>query len=173
VATQHVRTVRLIGMPTDAQSSFLRGAAGGPAAIRAALASDHWNRGTESGLELYRDIPVEDVGDLALTGAATDDAIIREAVIAAANDGVVPISLGGDHAITAPIVAGLASVYGPLNILHIDAHPDLYELYDNNPRSHASPFARIMEAGNAARLVQVGIPISRTVRTCCVATFAA
>jgi arginase len=144
-------------MPTDAQSSYLRGAAAAPAAIRAALASDHWNRMSETGFDLYKDIPVEDAGDLTLTGAETDDAIIREAVSQAATDGAVPFSLGGDHAITAPIAAGLASVHGPLNILHIDAHPDLYEVYENNPRSHASPFARIMEAGSARRLVQVGI----------------
>jgi arginase family enzyme len=44
-----------------------------------------------------------------------------------------------------------------MNILHIDAHPDLYHDYEGNPNSHASPFARIMEANLAKRLVQVGI----------------
>lgn len=44
-----------------------------------------------------------------------------------------------------------------MNILHFDAHPDLYDEFDGNPLSHASPFARIMEAGHARRLVQVGI----------------
>ena len=53
--------VRLIGLPTDSHSSFLRGAAAGPAAIRAALASDHGNAASESGLELGTDILVEDV----------------------------------------------------------------------------------------------------------------
>jgi arginase family enzyme len=56
-----------------------------------------------------------------------------------------------------PIVAGLAAVHGPLNILHFDAHPDLYDDYEGDPLSHASPFARIMEGGHAARLVQIGI----------------
>ena len=65
--------------------------------------------------------------------------------------------LGGDHAVSVPIVAALAARYGPLNILHFDAHPDLYDDFEGNPRSHASPFARIMEAGHAARIVQVGI----------------
>ena len=44
-----------------------------------------------------------------------------------------------------------------LTILHIDAHPDIYHAYEGNPRSHASPFARIMEDGLADRLVQVGV----------------
>jgi agmatinase len=56
-----------------------------------------------------------------------------------------------------PVVAGLARVHGPINILHFDAHPDLYQDFEGDPLSHASPFARIMEAGLAARLVQVGI----------------
>ena len=41
--------------------------------------------------------------------------------------------------------------------MHLDAHPDLYDRLDNNPFSHACPFARIMEKKLATRLVQVGI----------------
>lgn len=51
----------------------------------------------------------------------------------------------------------LVAASGPLQILHFDAHPDLYDSFQGNPRSHASPFARIMENGLASRLVQVGI----------------
>lgn len=59
--------------------------------------------------------------------------------------------------VTYPIIAGLAEVHGPVNILHFDAHPDLYDDFEGDPLSHASPFARIMERGLAKRLVQVGI----------------
>jgi arginase len=59
--------------------------------------------------------------------------------------------------VTFPIVAGLASVHGPVHILHFDAHPDLYDDFGGDPLSHASPFARIMERGLATRLVQVGV----------------
>jgi agmatinase len=65
--------------------------------------------------------------------------------------------LGGDHAITAPVVEAMAARHPDLSILHIDAHPDLYADFDGNPSSHASPFARIMERQLARRLVQVGI----------------
>jgi len=44
-----------------------------------------------------------------------------------------------------------------LTILHIDAHPDIYHEYQGNPRSHTSPFARIMEERLADRLIQVGL----------------
>jgi arginase len=62
-----------------------------------------------------------------------------------------------DHAITYPIVKALRGKYDRLNILHFDAHPDLYHDFEGNPNSHASPFARVMENCLADRLVQVGI----------------
>jgi agmatinase len=149
--------VRLIGLPTDSHSSFLRGAAAGPAAIRAALASDHSNLAAENGRELGVDIAFDDAGDLPLTEGLGDPDLIRAAVAEAAAAGATPILLGGDHMVSFPIVAALAAVHGPLNILHFDAHPDLYDDFEGDPHSHASPFARIMEGGHARRLVQFGI----------------
>ena len=58
---------------------------------------------------------------------------------------------------TYPILRAIHAERGPVDILHFDAHPDLYDDYQGNKRSHASPFARIMEEGLARRLVQVGI----------------
>lgn len=150
-------TVRLIGLPTDSHSSFLRGAAAAPPAIRAALRSDHANMACENGLELGSGILLDDGGDLALDEGPGDVEAIIAAAAAAARDGAVPLFLGGDHMISFPAVAGLAAVHGPLNILHFDAHPDLYDDFEGDPLSHASPFARIMERGLATRLVQVGI----------------
>lgn len=149
--------VRLIGAPTDIHSSFLRGAAAAPAAIRAALASEHGNAAAESGLELGLDILLDDAGDLPLTEQPSDDALIEAAAAAAAQAGALPLVLGGDHAVSVPVVAALARIHGPLSILHFDAHPDLYDDFEGDPRSHASPFARIMEGGHARRLVQIGI----------------
>lgn len=149
--------VRLIGLPTDSRSSFLRGAAAAPPAIRSALMSDHSNLAAERGLEIGYDIALDDYGDIELEEAAGDVGRIRDCAANAARDGATPIFIGGDHFVTYPAVAGLASVHGPLNILHFDAHPDLYDDFEGNPLSHASPFARIMESGHARRLVQVGI----------------
>ena len=156
-ATGSKAGVRLIGLPTDCHSSFLRGAAAAPIAIRAALASDHANMAAECGLELGPDIALEDSGDLPLDETAADFERIRSSAEQAARDGVVPLFLGGDHMVSYPIVAGLAAAHGPVNILHFDAHPDLYDDFGGDPLSHASPFARIMEARHAASLVQVGI----------------
>ncbi|HYD38641.1 MAG TPA: arginase family protein [Allosphingosinicella sp.] len=149
--------LRLIGAPTDRHSSFLRGSALAPPLIRAALWSDHGNLAAESGIELGLDVHLADSGDLPLAEADADDALIAAAVAAAAAAGAVPLVLGGDHSVTVPAMEALATAHGPVDILHFDAHPDLYDDFDGDPRSHASPFARIMERGLARRLVQVGI----------------
>jgi arginase len=149
--------IELIGLPSDVGSSFERGPASAPAAIRAALWSDRGNLACEDGQEIGIDFDLTDRGDLPLTESASDDALIAGAVQASIASGAVPLALGGDHAMTHPVVRGVHAVHGPVTILHFDAHPDLYDSFEDNPRSHASPFARIMEAGLATRLVQVGI----------------
>jgi agmatinase len=151
------RRAALIGLPSDRNSSFLRGAAAGPAAIRAALASEAGNAAAENGREIGDGIDLRDLGDLPLDAGGDDPALIDAAVGAALEDARTPILLGGDHSVTWPAVAALAKRVGPVQILHIDAHPDLYDDFEGNPASHASPFARIMERGLATRLVQVGI----------------
>ncbi len=151
--------IHLIGLPTDCNSSFERGAAGGPDAIRAALFSDRGNLSCENGMEIGTDIPLADKGNLDLSDVdvAADDEIIRSSVSNTVKDGAIPLFLGGDHAVTFPVIQALAAHYGRINILHFDAHPDLYDDFEGNRRSHASPFARIMESGHAESLTQVGI----------------
>ena len=149
--------IRLIGVPSDVNSSFLRGPAKAPAHISAALFSDAGNRAAEDGSEIGGKINLIDAGDLMLDDGPGDDAAITAAVLALCRAGEVPLVLGGDHAITYPVLQAVAAVHGPVSILHIDAHPDLYDELLGNRRSHASPFARIMEDGLAGRLVQVGI----------------
>jgi arginase len=80
-------------------------------------------------------------------------------------EGLVPITLGGDHHITNPLVRAVAAhAQQPISIVHFDAHNDLYEDYEGDPYSHASPFARILERGpqECAKLVQLGIRTATT-----------
>jgi agmatinase len=67
------------------------------------------------------------------------------------------LAVGGDHSITYPIVKAYSRFFKHLNILHLDAHADLLDVCQNNPYSHACPFARIMEQNLAVRLVQIGV----------------
>jgi arginase len=151
------KRIGLPGLPTDRHSSYLRGSARAPAAIRAALFRESGNGASENGLEIGIDLPLVDRGDAPLREAEGDDELIEQAVRAVVRDGFCPIVLGGDHAVTYPVVRALAAETGALHILHVDAHPDLYDEFQGNRRSHACPFARIMEAKIAARPVQVGI----------------
>ena len=83
--------------------------------------------------------------------------VIEAKVTRVIESGDALICLGGDHAITHPIVRAVRRRHPALTILHIDAHADIYHAYQGNLRSHASPFARIMEEGLADRLIQVGL----------------
>ena len=106
-------------------------------------------------VEVVCDDGFEDLGDLDLPGADAARTQIEAAIAALA--GRPFIALGGDHSITYPIVRGLVVDRSSLTILHVDAHPDLYDEFGGDRFSHACPFARIMEAGLARRLIQVGI----------------
>lgn len=147
----------LLGIPWDENSSHLRGAAAAPAAIRSALHVASSNLSCENGLD-FSALDLRDGGDLpaTLSGQAMVEQI-EQAVGAELDQHRRVIALGGDHAVTYPILRAYARRYPDLSILHIDAHSDLYDNFEGNRLSHASPFARIMEEGLVKRLVQVGI----------------
>lgn len=150
-------TVVMVGVPSDDNSSFMRGAALAPAAIRATLYNGASGLSAECGIDLDGHRAFRDDGDLEMVSGEGWLAAIEQPVRQLADRGERPLLLGGDHAVTYPVLRAIAAVHGPVEILHFDAHPDLYHAFDGNRLSHASPFARIMEEGYATRLVQVGI----------------
>ena len=152
-------SIKVIGVPDDINSSFMRGSGAAPPLIRKALYSDSSNLFSESGLNLDKDGVWEDIGDILLSGegAVENFKKIKSFVKGVINPNQRLISLGGDHSISWPILDAHLDVWSTLDILHIDAHPDLYDNLLDNKLSHASPFARIMETGRVNRLVQVGI----------------
>jgi arginase len=148
-------TLTLLGIPWDGSSSFQRGAAKGPAAIRAALHAESSNSWNEDVIDVS---PIlTDAGDLALESQDDPHAVIEAKAAALRARGVAPIFLGGDHSVTWPLVRAIRPGLPRLTVLHLDAHPDLYDSFDRDPHSHATPFARIMEERLASNLVQLGI----------------
>jgi arginase len=145
----------LLGIPFDANSSYLRGAAGAPSLIREAFRCDSSNSSTENGIDLGPE-SVSDAGDLALSADAAFT-VIESAVGALLDKKQSPVCLGGDHSISYPIVRAFGKRFANLTIVHFDAHSGLYDEFQGNRQSHACPFARIMEDGLAKRLIQVGI----------------
>lgn len=152
--------VTLLGVPYDTHSSFLRGPAEAPPAIRRALTSGSANWCAESGVDLdpLNHRGWRDGGDLELPDEVEPAlALIREAAAAATADGSKLLSLGGDHLVTWPLASVCSQQHDSLTVLHFDAHPDLYDSLDGDRYSHACPFARLMEEGRVGRLVQLGI----------------
>ncbi len=150
-------SVALLGLPHDENSSFLRGAALAPAAIRQELYSDAYSSWSETGIDLGAPGRLVDHGDLRFDDSEDAWRTIEREAGAILATGAPLICLGGDHALTHPIMRAVHTHHPALTILHIDAHADIYEAYQGNPRSHASPFARIMEERLAHRLIQAGL----------------
>lgn len=149
--------VAVIGIPLDEFSSFLHGPAKAPPRIRETLHDGSSNLFAENGVDLGTHPLFHDLGDLTLPGGEAAIAEVAGAVGRLVQQKIRILALGGDHAITFPVVSAVSSAYQGLSILHFDAHPDLYEIYDGSRFSHACPFARILETGRVAQLVQVGI----------------
>jgi arginase len=152
------KDIIVLGVPLDGNSSYRRGAASAPVRIREALFCESSNLctenrsdlGTLSGWHILPDMELPSEGKNAFARIESD---IRNFL----KKKLRVITLGGDHSVTLPVIRAYARAYRELNILHLDAHPDLYDELDGNRYSHACPFARIMEEKLANRLVQVGI----------------
>lgn len=147
----------LLGIPHDASSSFLRGAAGAPTHVRRALASPSSNGWSESLRDLTDGTGLRDAGDVDLSSETEVRSTIERAALAVMLGDGRPIGLGGDHSVSHPLLRAARSAHPRLTVLHLDAHADLYDDFEGDRHSHACPFARIMEEGLADRLVQVGI----------------
>src|SRR5512137_2532508 len=144
----------VLPVPFERTTSYVPGTKNGPREIIAASGQ----------VELYDEElgrEVCDIGIHTLPGmespfAATEDALAEMRRVAAwlAGAGKLFVALGGEHALTAPLVAGVADVHPGVSVLQIDAHADLRESYMGDRFSHASAMRRVLEY---APTVQVGI----------------
>ena len=149
--------IAVVGIPFDRNSSYLRGPALAPIRIREALFCESSNMWTEDLIDLGDFSGWEVLDDMTLSSQENVSERIEHEIRQLLKKRRRVISLGGDHSITHPIIRAYKEGYQNLNILHLDAHPDLYDEFDGNQNSHACPFARILEENLVIRLVQVGI----------------
>ena len=145
------------GIQFDEKSSYQKGPKLAPPLIREALNCGSANMYAENLISIENS-RIEDKGDFEITEYFDIERITEKHI----DSGAKILTLGGDHSITFPIIKAHSKKYPKLDILHIDAHSDLYDNYEGDKYSHACPFARIMENGFAIKLVQVGI---RTLNT--------
>jgi len=152
-----MRKIIIQGIKFDEKSSYQKGPKLAPSLIREALHCGSANMYTENVISIENSI-LDDKGDFEISEYFDIEKITKKHL----NSGAKIFTLGGDHSITFPIIKAHNEKYPKLDILHIDAHADLYDNYEGDKYSHACPFARIMENGFAVKLVQVGI---RTLNT--------
>jgi agmatinase len=152
--------VALLGIPYDGGTSYRSGARFGPRAVREQSSLIRpWNPVLK--VHPFERLRVADCGDVDVVPISierTHEAIERRIadVVAA---GARPLSVGGDHSVTLPILRALARRHGPLAVVHFDAHPDTWDEYFGSKLFHGTPFRRAIEEGliDARRMIQVGI----------------
>lgn len=144
----------ILPIPFERTTSFVPGTKNGPREIIAA-SSQVELYDEELGREIA-DVGIYTLPAMELPFARTEDAFaeIRRTSSWLAAAGKFFVALGGEHALSAPLVAGVAEHYADLSVLHIDAHADLRESYMGDPHSHASAMRRVLEHAPA---VQVAI----------------
>lgn len=152
--------VALIGIPYDGGTSYRTGARFGPRAIREQSSMIRpWNPVLK--VHPFDRLRVADYGDVDVVPISierTYEVIERDVgeIVAA---GATPLSVGGDHSITLPLLRTLARRHGPLGVVHFDSHPDTWDEYFGSKFFHGTPFRRAIEEGavDPRRMIQVGI----------------
>ena len=113
------KSIEVYGVPWDEKSSFMRGCRDAPNKIWDAFNCESANRCSESGINLAKSEVLRFQGSMPLTSGNAVLTEIKTAAAEIAAGGRLPIFLGGDHAITYPLVKGLHRTYPDLNILHL------------------------------------------------------
>jgi len=144
----------VLPVPFERTTSYVPGTKNGPREIIAASGQVELYD-EELGREIC-DVGIHTLPAMESPFASTDDAFAEMRRVAEwlAGTGKFFVALGGEHALTAPLVAGVAAVHPGVTVLQIDAHADLRESYMGDRHSHASAMRRVLEYAPA---VQVGI----------------
>jgi len=142
----HGKDFVVIGIPWDATSSFRRGAAGGPDAIRRATSSLLYNHFTERGDDLTEHWKVCDHGNVRVKKHSSLHKALYSTATLHDHRRSPLLFLGGDHFVTYPAFTVASEIQrNRLSLLYFDAHPDLYMSYGNTPYSHATVVSRILD----------------------------
>ncbi len=153
--------VAILGVPYDSSTSYRSGTRFGPRSIReqSLLLWGYNNALQVKPLEVLRVVDAGDVDVVPPSIIETHQAI--ETHIRRWMDvGAQVIAVGGDHSLSLPALRAQAAKYGPLALIHFDAHPDTWDSeYPNQKYSHGTPFIRAIEEGlvDTAAYVQLGI----------------
>ena len=152
--------VAVVGIPTDGAVVYRSGARFGPEGIRSASVMLR-NYNPMLGVDVVDRLSLVDYGDVPTVPGATAESLERSA--AALGDvvraGVTTLCLGGDHTVLLAELRALAPVHGPLALVQLDAHHDLWDEYFGQKLFHGSVVRRALDEGliDPARSIQAGL----------------
>ena len=152
--------VAFLGVPMDIGTSWRSGTRFGPKQIRSESAMLRpYNMAT--GAAPFDSLNAGDIGDLAINTFSLKESlrIIEESYQAILSGSVIPVAMGGDHSITLPILRAIAAKYGPVALVHVDAHADVNDDMFGERETHGTVFRRAYEEGLivADKTYQIGI----------------
>lgn len=154
--------IAVYGVPLDATTSFGKGTARGPEAIRLTSARQIETFVLDEGADIYELSPIFDLGDIkmpktkaAKTVLAYLDKTIPKVVGTLREKGKIPVMFGGEHTLSYYQIKALAKER-PF-VVHFDAHRDMKPEYEGMKYCHTTPFYHLLEYMPGSDLVQIGI----------------
>ena len=152
--------IGLVGVPWDAGTTNRPGARHGPRQLRdlsTMIRAVH----PYTGVNPFKLVNCADLGDCPVNPADIQDCLTRITNFYSEmhSKNIVPLTGGGDHLVSLPILRGIKRK-DPLSMIHIDAHTDLFDEYFGGSKfTHGTPFRRAIEEGllDPTRVVQIGI----------------
>lgn len=149
-----------VGIPMDIGTSLRAGTRFGPRQIRAeSVLIRPYNMYTRAAP--FDSINVADIGDVPINTFDLKDSVERIAAYyeALLQHPCIPLTLGGDHTLTYPVLRAVASRHGPVALVHVDAHADINEHMFGEAIAHGTPIRRAYEDGllDASRVFQIGL----------------
>ncbi len=152
--------VALVGIPYDGGTSYRPGARYGPRAIRDQSSLIRpWHPVLK--VAPFEQLRVADYGDVDVAPISIERAMaaVEQEIGGIVAHGATPLAAGGDHSVTLPILRAVAKRYGPVGLVHFDAHPDTWDEYFGSKYFHGTSIRRAVEEQliDPRRTIQVGI----------------
>ena len=158
----------IVGIPFDTAASFRAGARFGPNGVRNISAMIKPNN-VAMGVNIMDSLKGADLGDVPVIPDYIHEtyAAIEQTLDGVLECGAVPISIGGDHAITLGELRAIAKKHGKVSLVHFDSHLDLCDTVFGQKYNHGTPFRRAMEEGliDPEKSVQIGMKVLFTILT--------
>lgn len=152
--------VAVVGAPFDTGVTYRVGARFGPAAVRdMSVMTRTYNPSLD--VNVYDHLSVIDYGDLPVVPGYIEDSYgrITEGLSTVMREGVIPITIGGDHSIALAELRAVAATHGPVGFIQFDSHADTWDEYFGRKYNHGTPMRRAVEEGlvDTSRAIQVGM----------------